>query len=117
MEFQISSRRETGLRDTSVIKVRVLKNSFSNVALSDADNNAFGLPNRRGTFVKETISNSAKVLRAEFLGKDTVFYSISICKFGSLKNPFATITSLSELYFRFRRFILSVQIKKVIPMN
>ena len=48
MEFQISSRRETWLRDTSVIKVRVLKNSFSNVALSDADNNAFGLPNRRG---------------------------------------------------------------------
>ena len=32
--------------------------------------------------------------------------------FGSFKNPFATITSLSELYFRFRRFILLVQMKK-----
>ena len=42
---------------------------------------------------------------------------ISICKFGSFKNPFATITSLSELYFRFRRFILLVQTKKVISMN
>ena len=31
---------------------------------------------------------------------------ISICKFGSFKNPFATITSLSELFFRSRRFIL-----------
>ena len=27
------------------------------------------------------------------------------------------ITSLSELYFRFRRFILLAQTKKVIPMN
>ena len=36
---------------------------------------------------------------------------------GSFKNPFATITSLSELYFRFRRFILLVQIKKMISMN
>ena len=42
---------------------------------------------------------------------------ISICKFGSFKSPFATITSLSELYFRFRRFILLIQTKKVIFMN
>ena len=41
----------------------------------------------------------------------------SICKFDSFKNPFATITSLSELYCRFRRFILLVQTKKVISMN
>ena len=41
---------------------------------------------------------------------------ISICKFDSFKNPFATITSLSELYFRIR-FILLVQTKKVISMN
>ena len=39
---------------------------------------------------------------------------ISICKFGSFKNPFAMITSLSELYFRSRRFVLLVQRKKVI---
>ena len=42
---------------------------------------------------------------------------ITISKFGSFKNLFATITSLSELYFRFRRFILLVQTKKVISMN
>ena len=34
-----------------------------------------------------------------------------------LKNPFATITSLSEFYFRLRRFILLVQTKKVISMD
>ena len=36
--------------------------------------------------------------RAKFLGSDGLCF-ISICKFGSFKNPFATITSLSELYF------------------
>ena len=34
---------------------------------------------------------------------------ISICKFSSFKNPFVMITSLSDLYFRFRRFIFLVQ--------
>ena len=41
---------------------------------------------------------------------------ISICKFGSFKNPSATITSLSEFCFRFR-IILLVKTKKVISMN
>ena len=51
---------------------------------------------------------------ASFIG---LFCFISLCKFGSFKNPFATITKLSELYFRVRRFILLVQMKKVISMN
>ena len=42
---------------------------------------------------------------------------ISICKFGSFKIPFATITSLLELYFRFRRSNLLVQTKKLISVN
>ena len=37
--------------------------------------------------------------------------------FGRFKNPFATIISLSELYFTFRKFILFVQTRKVISMN
>ena len=45
------------------------------------------------------------------------FCFISICKFGRFKNSFTTITSLCELYFRFRRFILLVQMKKGISMN
>ena len=40
-----------------------------------------------------------------------------MCKFGSFKDPFATITSLPELYLRTRRFFSSVQTKKVISMN
>ena len=71
----------------------------------------------RFTFVENTISKSPKVPRAKFLGSDGLFCSSSVCKFGSFKNPFATIASLSEFYFRFRRFILLVQTKKVISMN
>ena len=64
------------------------------------------------------ISNSPKVPRAKFLGIDGVFYFISIFKFDSFKNPFVTITSLSELYLRFtRRFVLLVQTKKVISVS
>ena len=37
--------------------------------------------------------------------------------FGSFTNLFAMVTSLSELYFRFRRFILLVQTKIVIFVN
>ena len=35
----------------------------------------------------------------------------------ALRTNFATITSLSELYFRYRRFILLVQTENVISMN
>ena len=52
-----------------------------------------------------------------FLGSDGFFCFSGICKFGSFKNPFATIISLPELYFRFRKFILLLETKKVIPMN
>ena len=70
----------------------------------------------RFTFVENTISNLPKVPRAKFLGNDGLLCFSSICKFGSFKNPFAAITSLSELYFRFRRFILLVQMEEVISM-
>ena len=62
------------------------------------------------------MSNSPQVLRAKFLGSDGYFCFSSICKIGSFKNPFPMITSLSELYFRFRRLVLLVKTKKVISM-
>ena len=72
----------------------------------------------RFTFAENTVGNLPKVPRAKFLGSDGLFYaSLSICKFGSFKNPFATIPSRSEFYFRFRRFILLAQTKKVISMS
>ena len=67
--------------------------------------------------MENTISNSQEITRAKFLESNGLFCFISICKFGSFKNPFATITSLPELYFRIRRFIFLMQTKKVISMN
>ena len=67
----------------------------------------------RFTFVENTISNSPKIPKAQFLGSHGFFCFISICKFDSFKNPSATITSLSELSFRFKRFILLIQAKKL----
>ena len=51
----------------------------------------------RFTSVENTVSNSPRVPRAKFLGIDGFFGVISICKFGSFKDPFATDTSLSSL--------------------
>ena len=64
----------------------------------------------RFTFVENTIINSPEVTRVKFLGSDRSFCFNSINKFGSFKNLFATISSLSELYFRFTKFILSIQV-------
>ena len=92
--------------------------SANSFALSDAEDNTSGSRrNNRFTFNENTIGNSPKVMSAKFLGSDGLFYFSSISKFGSFKSPFATITSLPELDFRFRRFILLVQTKKVILIN
>ena len=122
MQFQTSSRRENRLRDTRIIKIRDLGKTFSKQFcfirykrqhLRVTEERRYS----RFPFVENTISNSIKVPIAKFLGSDGIFCFISICKFGSFKNPFATITSLSELYLRIRRFFSLVQTKKVISMN
>ena len=59
---------------------------------------------KRFTFVDNTISNLPEVMRAKSVESNGLFCFISICKFGSLKNPFAMITSMSELYFRIKIF-------------
>ena len=66
----------------------------------------------RFNFVESTISNSPKVTRAKSLEHDRLLCFISVTKFGSFKNPFAIITSLSVFKLRCRRFILLVKGKK-----
>ena len=63
-------------------------------------------------FAENTITYLPKVWRAKFLGSERLFCLIGICKFDSFQNPFAMINSLSDLYFRFQKFILLVQTKK-----
>ena len=126
IQFQISFRKENRLGDTRVIKIRVLRKVFSTqfCFITCRRQHFQAVEQRRCnrfTFAENTISNSSKVTRAMFLGSNGLFCFISICKFGSFcndyKNPFATITSLSELYIRSRRFIILIQTKKVISMN
>ena len=91
----------------------------NNFGLSNAEGNTSGPLNREDIAdlpLLRTLSAIRQKSREPSFCEVIGFFS-SICKFGSFKNPFATITSLSELYFRFIRFILLVQTKKVISMN
>ena len=84
-------------------------------ALSDAEDNTSGPLNRGGIadlpLLRTLLAIRQKSREPRFWEVMDCYFS-SICKFGSFRNPFAMITSLSELYFRFRRFILLVQTKK-----
>ena len=71
----------------------------------------------RLSFVENTIGNLPNVPRAKFPSSSGLFCFISICKFVSFNNPFATIISLFGLYYRIRRFTLLIQTKKMISMN
>ena len=88
--------------DFWVFKIRVLQILFSNFALSDAEDNTSKLFNGGGVgdLPENNLSGSLKVFRAKLLGSDWLFCFISKCKFGSFKNPFAMITSLSRLEFQ-----------------
>ena len=84
----------------------------NNFALSNAEDNTSGSWNRGGTANLPLLITLLAVCQKT---QEPSFWEVmdylftSICKFSSFKNPFATITSLSKLYFRFRRFILLVQ--------
>ena len=87
----------------------------NNFALLDAEDNT-SVPLNRGGIADLPLLRTLSAIHQKSRS-DALFCFICICKFGTFKNPFATITSLSELYFIFRRFILLVQMKKVISMN
>ena len=113
MQFQIILAGKTGKAIPESSRLEFLEKFSPNTFdLSDAEDNTSGPLERGGIadfFVEITNCNLPKVTRAKFLGSHRICF-ISIWKFGSFKNPFATITSLSELYFRIR-FILLVRTK------
>ena len=92
---------------------KLLANNF---ALADADNNNYKPLNRGGivdlSLLKTLLAIPKSPKRATILKSDGIFCFCSIYKFGSFKNPSVMTTSLPELYFRSRRFILLVQKKK-----
>ena len=71
--------------------------------MSDAKDSTSGLVNRGGIvdlpLLRTLLAICQKSQESSFWEViDSCF--VSICKFGHLKNPFATITSLSELYIQ-----------------
>ena len=117
MLSQTSCRRKTGKEIPKSSRQEFLKKFLANnFTLSDTEGNTTRLLNRGG-IADLTFYNLPNIQRAKFLGSDGLFCFISICKFGSFQNTFATIISLSELYLRFRTFILLVRSKKVVSIN
>ena len=120
--FILVLERKTSKEIPESLRLEFLeKFSANNFALSDAEDNNSGPLNRRGipdlSLLRTILAIRQKSQEPKFLEGNRLFCFISICKFVSSKNPFATITSLSELCFTIRRFILLVQMKKVISMN
>ena len=72
-----------------------------NFSLSDGEDNTFGLLNRGGIanlpMLRTILAICQKSHKSSFWEVMDSF-CISICNFGSFKNPVATITTLSELY-------------------
>ena len=116
MQFQISSRRETGKEKPELPRLEFLETfSANNFALSNAENNSSRPTIADWPLLRTLLAIPQKSWDPSFWEVIDFCFS-SMCKFGSFKILLATITSLYELYFRFRRIILLVQMKKVISM-
>ena len=118
MQFQIG-KRDNEIPESSRLDF-LEKFSANHFTWSDAEGKT-SKPLNRGGIADLSLLRTLLAIRQK--SQEPSFWEvmdpcfISICKFGSFKNPFAMITSLSELYFRFRRFILLILTKKVISMN
>ena len=114
--FRLVLEGKTGKEIPESSRLEFLEKFLANdFALSDAEYNTSGLLNGGGIADLPLLRTLLTICQKS--REPSLWEVISICKFGSFKNPFATITSLSELYFRFRRFVLLVQTKKVISIN
>ena len=81
------------------------KLSGNNFALSDTDNNTSGPLNSGGIANLHLLRKLLAICQKKALEP-------SFLEVIGFWNPFGTITSLSDFYFRFRRFILLAESKK-----
>ena len=95
--------------------------SANNFALSDAEDNTSGLLNRGGIadlpLLRTLLAIRQKSQEPSFWEVMDSFVLLAYASLVASSLVAAMITSLSELYFRFRRFILLEQMKKAISMN
>ena len=116
--FTLVLERKTGKKIPELSRLDFLEKFLANnFALSDAEDDTSVLLNTGGVADSSLLRTLLAIHQKYQEPSDRIFCFICICKFGSFKNPFAMINSLSELYFRFRSFILLVETKKVISMN
>ena len=96
--FKLVLERKTGKEIPESSRLEFLEKFLANnFALSDAEDNTSGSLNRGGIAdlpLLRTLLAIAKSYKNQVSG---LFCFISISKFGSFKNPFATIINLSEL--------------------
>ena len=85
----------------------------NNFPLSDAEENTSRSLNTEGTTDLPLLRTLWAICQKS---QEPSFWEV-IDSFGSFKNPFATDASLSDIYLRFRRFILLVQNKKDISLK
>ena len=95
--------------------------SANNFSLSDAGDNNSRLLNREGIadlpLLRTLSAIRQKSRELSFWEAIESFVLLVYASLAASRILFAVITNLSELYFRFRRFILLVQTKKVISIN
>ena len=112
--FRLVLEGKTGIEIPEWSRLEFLEKILANTfALSDAEVTA---PLNRGgisdlPLLRRLLSTLPEVLRAKFLGTDGHFCFTSMHVW-QLQEP-----SLSEPYFRFRRFILLLQLEKKISMS
>ena len=114
--FRLILEGKTGKEIPESSRLEFLEKSLANnFVLSDPEDNTSRPLNRGGIadlpLLRTLLAICQKSQEPSFWEVMDSCFS-SICKFGSFKNPFAMITNVSELYFRFREFILLVQKKK-----
>ena len=106
MQLQISSRGKTGKATPVSSRLELLEKFLaSNFVSLDAEDNTSG-PLNRGSIAYLTLLRKLLAIRKKsqepcFSKAMNSVLFISICKFGSFKNPFATINSLPELHIKF----------------
>ena len=113
MQFRLVLEGKTGKEIPESSRFEFLEKFLANnFALSDAEDNTSG-PWNRGGIADLPLLRTLLAIRQK--SRESSFWEVMDSLV--LVNLFATMQSLSELYFRFRRFILVVQTKKVISID
>ena len=117
--FRLVLEEKTGKKIPESSKLEFLEKFLTNnLDLSDTENNTSGPLHRGGIsnlpLLRTLLAIHQKSRKPSF---SKVMNSFVLVAYTSLAVSIAEITSLSELYFRLRIFILLVQAKEIISMN